>query len=135
MLLWDTTEEELEITLAEWKALYKAIDWKKVVIARGYDNDFTRSAILRWAFNELRKCVRDKLGERLISLESCLKSAAKTSTATSYVKLIALRKLRRWHVLLRQKLASSAPVERLILRNRPRQLFAARPPIAPPYFA
>jgi hypothetical protein len=134
MLIFDTFEE-LEVTLVEWKSLYKAVDWKKIAIVHGYNDGSSRAAMLRWALNELRKGIRNKLRERPGSLESCLKSAAKTSAAASYVKLIALRGLQRMRVLLRQKLASSAPVERLILRNRPRQLFAARPPIAPPHFA
>ena len=85
--------------------------------------------------DEFRKSVRNRWAERLRALESRLKSAARTPTAVYYVKLIALRELQRMHVLLRQQLASSAPVERLVLRDRPRHLLVARPPIAPPDFA
>lgn len=100
MLLFDTSEE-LDVTLVEWNALYRVVDWKKFVIAPGCNDGSTRAEILRWALNELRTCVRNELKERLDWLESCLKSAAKASTATSYVKLIALRGLQRAHVLLR----------------------------------
>jgi len=124
-----------DITSVEWKTLNNAFDWERASVIWGPNDGSFKTAMLRYALAEFRKSFRNKWAERLRELESCLKSVAKTSTAAYYVKLIALRGLQRMQVLLRQKLASSAPVERLILRVRPRQLFAARPPIAPPYFA
>lgn len=117
------------ISGVEWKTLLRAIDWGKTPVVP------SEAEVFLYAFTEFRPSARKRWAERLRALESSLKAAARTATAVYYVKLIALRGLQRMQVLLRQQLASSAPIERLILRDRPRQLFATRPPVAPPYFA
>ena len=117
------------ISRVEWKTLLRVIEWGKTPVVS------SKAEVFRWAISQFRESVRNKWAERLRTLEACLKAAAKTAAAAYYVKLVALRGLQRAQVLLRQQLASSAPIERLILRDRPRQLFAARPPVAPPYFA
>lgn len=133
--IWISHGDSATLTAIELKSLNKVVDWGKVSIVRAAHHGTTRKAALCWALGELHKGFRNRSREWLRMLESCLKSAAKTSTAVHYVKLVALRGLQRMQISLRQKLASSAPVERLILRNRPRQLFAAHPPVAPPSFA
>lgn len=117
------------ISNVECKTLLRVIEWAKTQF------DFAEAEVCRQTLAEFRVCVRNKWAERLRTLESSLKAAAKTATAAYYVKRIALRELQLMQVQLRQQLASSAPIERLILRDRPRQLFAARPPVAPPCFA
>lgn len=121
-----------QITLVELKTIGRAVDWDRVAMVWGRND---QTGMLQLMTRGFRKAIRDKAREWLRAIEACLKSTAKTPTAAYYVKLIASRGLQCMRILLRQKLTSSAPVERLILRNRPRQLFAARPPVAPPHFA
>lgn len=128
----DVSEELL--TGVEWKTLSHAFNWDEVPpLLEGEGIGDRAKAILR-VVNELREDLRKDIREARRTFAR-LTSSVKTPVAAYYVKLVAMRPLRRIQVLLRQKLASSASVERLILRNRPRQLFAACPPIAPPYFA
>ena len=101
------------ISDVEWKTLLKAIEWAKTQF------DFSEAEVCRQALAEFRVCVRNQWAERLRTLESSLKAASKTATAAYYVKCIALRELQLTQVQLRQQLASSAPIERLILRGRP----------------
>jgi hypothetical protein len=121
-----------QITLVEFKTIDRAVDWDRVAVVWGRNG---RTGLFQLMTRGVRKAPRDQSREWLRALEECLKSTAKTPTAAYYVKLIASRGLQRMRILLRQKLTSSAPAERLILRNRPRQLFVARPPVAPPRFA
>lgn len=60
------------------------------------------------------------------------KGIVKTEAARYYLELVVMRPLLRMRALLRQKLASAAPAAGLTLRNRPRQIFASHPPVAPP---
>lgn len=133
--IWLTHGDGATLTIIELKSLNKVVDWGKIPVTHAWRHDATREATLCQVLNELCKGLRNRSREWLRMLESCLKLATKTSTAVHYVKLVALRRLQRMQISLRQKLASSAPVERLILRNRPRLLFAAHPPIAPPSLA
>jgi hypothetical protein len=124
-----------QITLVELKTIGRAVDWDRVAVVLGSNDGSSRTARLQLMIRGVRKAIRDTSREWLRAIEACLKLTAKTPTVAYYVKLIASRGLQRMRDLLRQKLTSSAPVDRLILRNRPRQLFAARPPVAPPHFA
>lgn len=129
----DVLEEPL-LTSVEWKTLGNALILDKCLPL--LDGELIRDrceAILR-IIEEYRIVARHGIRDARDTFAR-LKSSFKTPVAAYYVKLIALRSLLRVQGLLCQKLASSAPVERLILRNRPRQLYAARPPIAPPHFA
>lgn len=130
-----TVVGECTITLVELKTIDRAVDWEKAGVVWSLNDGSSRTAMLQRLVRMVREELRDKSREWLRTIEACLKPTARTLTVASYVKLIALRGLQHMHILLRQKLASSAPVERLILRNRPRQLFAAHPPVAPPRFA
>jgi hypothetical protein len=122
------------LTIVELKTLGTAIDWEHVGVDWGYNDGSTRAETVRQIMEQLCERVRRNMRGAMRILNG-LRFLAKTPIAAYYVKRLAMRTLHRMQVLLRQKLASSAPVERLILRNRARQLFAARPPIAPPHFA
>jgi len=130
-----TFGDGFSITLVEFKTIDRVVDWEKAAMAWGGIVGSSRTGMIQLISRGFRKAFGDQSREWLRAIEACLKSAAKTPTVAYYVKLIVSRPLQRMQVLLRQKLTSSAPVERLILRNRPRQLFAARLPVAPPHFA
>jgi hypothetical protein len=118
-----------ELSAIEFNTLHAAVDWSKVAVVLDCAPGLGKTHVIQM----LARAVRQNPPEKLRSLDK--KKVVKTKASLYYLKLVAMRPLLRMQVLLRQKLAGSAPVARLVLVNRARRIFVTHPPVAPPKLA
>lgn len=139
-MIADMIISDEEVTYIELKTLKSVFDLEDLRVIQDSDSSdrFPRTEVFSRFLKQLRENLRVQ-SERhrtfLRALERLCSLDKKKEVAVHYLKLLALRPLLRMRILLRQKLAHSAPVVGLVLRNRARYIFATRPSIAPPKFA
>lgn len=134
------------LTVYECKTLKTTVDWTRLsaFISKHY------TLCKSYTVQDLVWVIRGELqwGSRApFTLQSLLRiirdtvralgkaGIVKTKTSLHYLQLVAMRPLLDVQAALRRELARTAPVDRFVLRDRTRQIFASHPPVAPPYSA